>query len=207
MHGSCVLSKAVGSMNGVFKGRARVIVLKITEDQFDVYWAFNEVWSFAKQRSTDPIVVLFPWASGPNDRDEDFPWIRVKPTIQDIFAEGVSIVVASGNEARDPDRQLVDSMPARWAAPSFPLIVAGAVDNLGSRAIFSQRGDLLTTWAPGLNVACAGSLGIDSGTSFSAGMVSILERDVHRYCTDETFRSEVFWRISTLWMKSGRSKG
>lgn len=92
-----------------------------------------------------------------------------------IFDLGGTIVVPSGNQATTLGRQDVDTLPALWESPAFPLIVVGAVDNMGTITPFSQGPTHVTTWAPGLQVQCARRYGFrtSSGTSFSTGMVRL----------------------------------
>ena len=82
---------------------------------------------------------------------------------------------------------LIHLLPYRCNADSestqggraFPLIVAGSVNPQGLFADFTQgRLDhFQVIWAPGTDVVCASGVGMgsvtSSGTSFSAGMVSL----------------------------------
>ena len=97
--------------------------------------------------------------------------------MQQITKEDATIVVSAGNYARTPGRKNVRSLPARWASASFPIIVAGSVDNNGAPYLSGQRGPRVTAWAPGVEVVCADrqqSTTKGSGTSVSAGMVKHL---------------------------------
>lgn len=85
--------------------------------------------------------------------------------------------MSSGNHALD--NKDVDTLPAGWADAVFPLIVAGSVNNNGILSSFSQGPSHVTTWAPGEDVQCASrrnaqrqNFQLETGTSFSAGMVS-----------------------------------
>ena len=179
-HGTCVASKAVGITNGVSKSSELIIVkMTLTETgqvlNTDVQWAFDEVYDdilTRQETSKQPIVVI--GAFGSTEELSVSPWPDIKRSMTEIFALGAAIVVSSGNHAgRSPN---VDEIPALWANgdPSFPLIVAGAVNNKGNTWPFSQGGNRLTVWAPGDQVQCADRAGsrLASGTSFSTGMVS-----------------------------------
>lgn len=135
------------------------------------------LWAFAKIRAdiesspqTVPAVVAYPWTSYGAD---PVPWGLVKYNMRAIFDLGGVIVVASGNNPTTPGRQNVDTLPALWESPAFTLIVAGAVNNPGNVADFSQGPSYVTTWAPGVNVQCAKRYGFrrGSGTSHATGMV------------------------------------
>jgi hypothetical protein len=82
---------------------------------------------------------------------------------------GVPFVAASGNEGRDPNRNLVDQVPMVFQDDDIPLIIVGASDYDGKRADYSQTGPLVTVYAPGSEVDCQtkvdGQHGVASGTS------------------------------------------
>ena len=101
--------------------------------------------------------------------------------MKDLISLGAVIVVPSGSYGQRSF--FADTVPAIFTAPAkipgeqpLPLIVAGAVDNSGAEAPWSQH--TLTAnmvYAPGVKVACAkrgwNIRPTESGTSFSAGMV------------------------------------
>jgi len=172
-HGSWVLSKAVGRVNGVFKADAGLEIIKATGSRTDLDWAFDTVLQKVRLRPSEPVVVLYPWASPETDREQDYPWTVIKPTVQQIFEHDAVVIVPAGNYAQG-GRRKVDALPARWASPTFPLIVAGSVSNPGAYSYFTQGGDRVTAWAPGLEVQCADqgrTFAKRSGTSHSTGMV------------------------------------
>lgn len=93
-----------------------------------------------------------------------------------LFAEDVTIVVPAGNYGNEQGRSKVDTLPATWESNEFPLVVAGAVDNLFDKGSFSQGPERVTVHAPGVEVRCAkkgqGAAGQSTGTSVASGMVS-----------------------------------
>ena len=185
-HGTCVASKAVGITNGVSKSSELIIVkLALLETgqilDSDLQWAFDEVYDdilTRQETSKQPIVVIA--AFGTTEDPSVSPWPDIKRRMTDIFALGAAIIVPSGNHALDRGRSRnVDEIPALWANadPSFPLIVAGAVNNEGVTWPYSQGGNHVTIWAPGDQVQCADRAGFRraNGTSFATGMVSNLK--------------------------------
>lgn len=182
-HGSRVLSNAIGITNGVYKNviglktkNSMVVVVKVDSKLSlgEILWAFSAIRTDIRDSpTTQPAVIAYPWTS--HDVDP-IPWLTIKTYFQEIFDLGGTIVVPSGSDAGKPGRQAdLDTLPAGWESPIFPLIVVGAVDNLGSPAAFSQGPTQVTVWAPGVNVQCAKRYGFrtGSGTSQSAGMVCL----------------------------------
>lgn len=140
----------------------------------EILWAFSVIRTDIRDSLTlQPAVIAYPWTSYHAD---PVPWLTVKNYIQEIFDLGGTIILPSGNDAQTPGTQAdVDTLPAGWENPTFPLIVVGAVDNTGNPAPFSQGPSHVTVWAPGVDVQCAKRYGfrIGSGTSQSAGMVCL----------------------------------
>ena len=182
-HGSCVLSKVIGLTNGVYKNRigfraknSRVVVVKFNPNAIgglgEILWAFSAIRAdILNNRRAEPAVIAYPWTAYNAD---PIPWSSIKGMIQEIFNLGGTVIVPSGNAAENASRSTdVDTLPAMWATANFPLIVVGSVDNTGTLAPFSQGPTHVTIWAPGVDVQCARRFGfrIDSGTSYSTGMV------------------------------------
>ena len=179
-HGSCVLSKAIGLTNGVYKNtknlqdkNSRVVVLKVAvrRNTAEMIWAFDAI--LADMRG-DPnpqgAVIIFSLLSNQNFVPADHEPIR--QTMLKIFNLGGVITVPSGNNA-DRGRPYVDAVPALWESPTFPLIVVGAVGVTYQRASFSQWPNHVTIYAPGDQIQCAMRHGtrITQGTSHANGMV------------------------------------
>ena len=174
-HGSCVLSKAAGLINGVSK-QAQVVVLKATGIDEDIIWAWANVLAHQIQHPTHPAVVIWAYNSKADAREDQTPWRDIRPTMKSIFSNGGTIIVSSGNRPlTDRSRQAVDTFPALWSNGNFSLIVAGSVNDYGRESKFSQGRDHVTVWAPGENVQCSKRGDFrrrHTGTSLSTGMVS-----------------------------------
>ncbi|KAI4137883.1 MAG: hypothetical protein LQ341_004928, partial [Variospora aurantia] len=160
-HGSCVLSKAIGTYSGVYKNRigrtknSEVVVVKFDRQPSfgEILWAFSIInTDIRDSRTAQPAVVTFPWTVYNAD---PIPWSIIKTYFEQIFDQGGTIIVPSGSNARTPGRRDVDTLPALWESPVFPLVVVGAVNNIGSIPVFSQGPTHVTVWAPGVDVQCA----------------------------------------------------
>lgn len=149
----------------------------------DIAWAFQQIVNnIAKQQSSRVVVLLAattktPWRS---QLLQDARFSRLYLRMKNLIDLGAVVVVPSGSYG---ERSFfVDTVPAVFASSSgvpgqlpLPLIVAGAVDNRGVEASWSQS--ILTDMvrAPGVQVACAKKgwkfRPTETGTTFSAGMV------------------------------------
>ena len=172
-HGTCAASKAAGRINGVSKNTF-IHVMKTTLRFSDLLWAFDRILTDMVDSPTTRVVVLFPATSiTPLTPTMIQIWTILRSFISDLTHRGAIIVIPAGNNAK---RSLnVDTFPALFTVDRrdpLPLIVVGAVDDYGARAPFSQTGRLVTVWAPGVDVQCAGRPKGASGTAFAAGMVS-----------------------------------
>jgi len=190
-HGSCVASKATGLTNGVSKNSHLVMIkagLTIADTHFAFATALDDILTKDRKRKA---VLLFPRSStdkfsqaSPTPKN----WAVIRALINDFFAADIPVIVPAGNGARTAAPNEINSVPALWgivssaqaAVSPFPLIVAGAVTNRGLFAPFSQGrlNRYQLAWAPGDGVRCARRDGVRgdvwaSGTSFSAGMVSV----------------------------------
>lgn len=166
--------------NNVEKNKySEVVVVKVDKPlpSEDILWAFATVHAdIRNSRTAHPAVVVFPWTSY---NDNPVPWSKIKRFFEKIFDLGGTIIVPSGNDAMTPGRQQgVDTLPALWESPTFPLVVVGAVNNIGNIPVFSQGPIHVTVWAPGVDVRCARRYGVrdGSGTSHSSGMVGFCNR-------------------------------
>ena len=178
-HGSCVASIAAGAFNGVCK-QSKLVVIKIglSLPLRELVWAFDAILTDIKNGgNVKPGVILFPFASF--DNPDIMEWVLIKMGMTKIIAQGGTIVVPAGNYAHNArSRSEADTLPAVWADATFPLIVAGAVNNDGKHFYVSQGGRHVTAWAPGVNNPCAAGPGTRflaiRGTSGAAAMVRSL---------------------------------
>lgn len=204
-------SKAVGLANGVYK-RSNLAVVKIDPSITirEFVWAFDNVLTdITSGGRVKPAVVIFPVVS--EDDPDEAAWDEVKNSMQLIIDRGGSIVVSAGNLRSGNQRQDVDTFPALWAENTFPIIVAGAVNNVGVPWSGSQGGPHVTTWAPGVQVRCAARRSAyrkATGTSVASGMVSlkILHGIPILAAVEYADKSSPGWRTSRLWSCAGESK-
>ena len=156
-------------------------IVKAGLDAASVLSAFDiivaELGHRPAEESAVPVVVSFgassvvPFVSA---RPYPRPWERIYDALKEITDRGAYVVVSAGNQATTRSRT-TDTLPAlfRLASPAIPLLVAGAVDNEGALASFSQQFPFGSTiYAPGVSIRCAG-VDRPSGTSYSTGMVII----------------------------------
>lgn len=153
-------------------------MLKTARDEFEQIWAFSKARDLTKELFGNT-VIAFPRGRrllpGKQYPDVD----RIKELMQEIFDASGVIVVPAGNGAKDPERTMVDGVPALWARSDFPLIVVGAVDNDGNRAPFSQGGNKVSIHAPKVRLSCPHDDERQfSGTSYVAPMVSLQLRRI-----------------------------
>ena len=162
------------------------MVVKSSLSVVDIAWAFQQVVNAAAKQKSSRIVVLLgattkaPWSG---EMFQDARFSRLYLRMENLITLGAVVVVPAGDYGQR--RSLVDTVPAVFAAPSgvpgrpsLPLVIAGAVDNRGVGASWSQTSLGAMTWAPGVNVACTkrgwNFRPTETGTSFSAGMVRSL---------------------------------
>lgn len=172
-HGSCVASKAAGTINGVSK-YSRLVVVKASLDLADTELAFRLAYDdIVSKRRQKKSVVLFPRSSLESySPGVTLPekWDSIMDIMQLLFEQGVEIVVPADNHGTS--RFALDTVPAIWAS-GMPLIVVGATTIYGDYADFTQGRDFISTvWAPGVDIQCAGAISNVAGTSVAAGLVT-----------------------------------
>ena len=176
-HGSCVASKAGGTVFGVSKDTPLIIV-KSSTLHGDIAWAWVKVRDDIRANPGRKAVVVFATGSvdvyTPGSTVKE-PWSSIRTHMADIISMDGVIVVAAGNSRRGNDRKAVDIFPAVFESAQLPLIVAGAVDDTGRLAWFSQGPGHVSVWAPGVQIPCtrpSRQIQTGRGTSYSAGMVA-----------------------------------
>ena len=181
-HGSCVASKTTGARNGVSK-TSQLVVVKSSLSLVDIAWAFQQIVNDVARRKDRKVVVLLTAtmkAAWQSEFFGDARFSRLYLRMQNLINLGAVVVVPSGNYAQRTF--FADTVPAVFASASkipghqpLPLIVAGAVDNKGAQAPWSQNALTNMVWAPGVKVACTKKgwniYPTGTGTSFSAAMV------------------------------------
>lgn len=99
---------------------------------------------------------------------------KMKVSIKTLLDNDVPVFVSAGNSAQiyDDDGNLrpnVDTSPANFEGPDYPLIVVGATDFTGTPAPFSQAGDHVQVWAPGVGIQAQDK---DSDNALTKGGIS-----------------------------------
>jgi subtilisin family serine protease len=97
--------------------------------------------------------------------------------IKRLLDMDIPMFVVAGNFATDPQRTDVDTYPALFAAPDYPLGVVGSTDHGGARSSFSQGGLQVTLHALGNQITCmlrdSNSVATDKeGTSYATAIVA-----------------------------------
>jgi subtilisin family serine protease len=168
-HGTHVAGTLVGSDVGV-AGRARVVPVRVLDCtglglMSDVVDGLD--WIAAQHESGVPAVANLSLGGGPNPVAD--------AAVQGLVDDGVTVVVAAGNESGDA----CDTSPAR--APSA--VTVGATDSADRQAVFSNHGSCLDLYAPGVDIRSAWSTSPSaystiSGTSMAtphvAGVAAVL---------------------------------
>ncbi|KAJ9668147.1 hypothetical protein H2201_001576 [Coniosporium apollinis] len=103
-----------------------------------------------------------------------------RDAIEEALKNDVPVLAAAGNKAekKSPDGKLregIDTAPAIYESPDFPIIVVGSTDHDGKRAATSQGGDKVTLLAQGIDIVCQGvpfAPQIKSGTSLATPQVA-----------------------------------
>ena len=197
-HGSCVASKAMGSINGVAKSSS-LHVVKSTLSVLDLSWAMNDILEKVtnplradyKTRSVVTLAISSnrPYFTGMEDIQ---PWKQMYKDLKELIDNDIVVVVPSGNYKTRAAR--IDTLPALWSLPHRPpqnpaldLVIAGAVDVDGQPSYFSQGDAEATVWSTGVDVTCARAFGqtdvVKSGTSYAVGMVSRVKPWIKRRLT------------------------
>ena len=159
------------------------MVVKSSFSTVDIAWAFQQIVNdVSEHRSRRAVVLLAATTKGPwwPESFQETPFSRLYLRMQNLINLGAVVVVPAGNNGQRSF--FADTVPAVFASPSkipghqpLPLVVAGAVDNRGAEASWSQNTLTGMVWAPGVKVTCT-KKGWNvqpkgTGTSFSAGMV------------------------------------
>ena len=164
---------------------SKVIIVKmeslLLSETIEVW---DQIWSDIKSKGRQKkSVCTYSVASRKkvNPNNPGLQYSQLRDEIQTLLDNDVPVVVAAGNEAqKDGGRPDVDTAPAVFEGPDYPIIVIGNCNNAGGRTASSQAGNHLAIWAPGTNVPCldynedATSSVIKTGTSFCESTPSFL---------------------------------
>lgn len=169
-HGTCVADKVAGYNYGVAKN-ANLVFLRVPDDDEEVFTSgmllvFRMMVADIQKRKEDGYtklpVVSISW--GTTGLSEEFTEILFQ-AISNLMDQGTVLCILSGNMAAESYN--VNAWPALAKERLDNIILVGAVDNDGLEAPFSQGGDLVDVWAPGVNLVCA--YGAGDGTAPSPG--------------------------------------
>lgn len=155
----------------------------------------------SKKRQKQSVVTISMASAGsvdPNRSNLVGARLRQYDDIARLLANDVIVVTAAGNDAKEKDvngnlRVNVDTAPAVFEGPDYPLIVVGATDFTGTPAGYSQLGDHVTILGPGSKILCQDKALnapiTESGTSFCMSKVCSLydidELPNFAFATDE----------------------
>ncbi|KAI0810214.1 pectate lyase superfamily protein-domain-containing protein [Xylaria sp. FL0064] len=198
-HGTFVLADAGGAMLGVCK-KCDIVYSGhglMQDDSYSVrdWWLEDllSAWDDMNEDGRTPAksVINLSWGSQPNFWTPVFI-LRLYEILSMMVNAGVTVVMSAGNAGITPDpvtgqpRTNVDTYPQMFARPptaSNPnqyyipnLILVGASDQYGKKAMFSQEASYITTYAAGKNIYGTTETGYEasSGTSFAAPQVAAL---------------------------------
>ena len=156
--------------------------MKSSLNVVDIAWAFQKIVNDVAQQRQRRVVVLLAATTLTAWRPEAFQDARLNRIylrMKNLIDLGAVVVVPSGDYAQRSS--FADTVPAVFASSfmlghkQLPLIVAGAVDNSGAEASWSQSTINGMVWAPGVKVTCTKRgwhlRSTETGTSVSAGMV------------------------------------
>ncbi|KAK6211340.1 allergen Pen n 13 [Colletotrichum tabaci] len=168
-HGTCAASKTVGKMTGVAK-RANLVGVRINLNQFGLLRGLQAVVDDVKQKGHKGKAVVT--TSVYLKESNTMYTVSMRSVIKSLVNLDVPIVATAGNRYQEGITE-PNTLPATLAK-ELPVIVVGAAAKDFKIAAFSQRGDLVTTYAIGVDVQCADLAGIAerSGTSFAAPQVA-----------------------------------
>ncbi|KAI9820804.1 MAG: hypothetical protein M1827_005175 [Pycnora praestabilis] len=200
-HGTCMLSKVIGSGVGVAKNAKSTMVSiadyngntnieSIIDALVKVYddIALN---GYGGQAVVSMSLVFHPKNFPGTDPEPDYTiaWkAAMIKMINALISVGAVLVAAAGNEGGE-----VTGFPAAFGATIPGLIVVGGVDNLGNQWGMGQTAAFVKVSAPAVDVSCADAdddqdLIVQTGTSLATAMVAGL---VATFLTTGTTVSQV----------------
>ncbi|KAI1159223.1 pectate lyase superfamily protein-domain-containing protein [Nemania serpens] len=198
-HGTFVLADAGGDTLGVCK-KCELVYSGHGLMQDDSYtvrdWWLEDLlsaWDDMNEGGRTPAksVLNLSWGSQPRYWTAVFI-LRLYEILNIMVNAGVTVVISAGNAGITPDlvtgqlRPNVDAYPQMFARPPTAgnpnqyyipnLILVGASDQYGKKAMFSQDAPYVTTYAAGKNIYGTTETGYEasSGTSFATPQVAAL---------------------------------
>ncbi|KAJ9637176.1 hypothetical protein H2199_007462 [Coniosporium tulheliwenetii] len=182
-HGSCVASKATGTEHGSAKKATLVVVKMGNLSLVEIVAAWNLALQDIKdkQRMKKSIITISLASLDLVDPNNLSNMQKAeRRAIEKALKSDVPVLAIAGNKAEEKTldgklREEVDTAPAIYESPDFPIIVVGSTDHDGRRAATSQGGDKVTLLAQGVDIVCQGvpfAPQIKSGTSFATPQVA-----------------------------------
>lgn len=155
LHGTCTADKALGAQYGAAKKATLTTVVMARAMLAEILSAFSQIATDLREHpERRKFSVVTMSLSGPTVNSGHPLTKYLRSTIESVMSMDVPVVVTAGNNARQPGHELVDRMPAAFAAPDCPLIVVGSSNAAGQRSAFSQRGPQVTIHAVGEDITC-----------------------------------------------------
>ncbi|MFI8853332.1 S8 family peptidase [Streptomyces sp. NPDC053499] len=160
-HGTHVASTVAGKAHGVAK-KANVVAVRVLDDQGSgTTEQVVEGIDWVTKNAKAPSVANMSLGGGADE--------ALDKAVQNSIKAGVTFAVAAGNESSDAG----NSSPARVKEA----LTVGATDNKDAQATFSNYGEALDLYAPGVDITGAWNTGDDatdtiSGTSMASPHVA-----------------------------------
>ncbi|MGA0862925.1 MAG: S8 family serine peptidase [Ilumatobacteraceae bacterium] len=190
-HGTHVSATVVGATVGVAKGATVIPVRALDCTGSGTYVMVDEALKWiASHHTSGPAVVNLSLGVSPSDDDPNPTSTAIKNAINALIAEGIPVVVAAGNEQANSCL----TMPVRYEADYAGVIGVAASGWDDEEASFSNWGDCVDVFAPGIDILSAYKTSSTSyielsGTSMATPHVSgvvarLLEADTSRTPAD-----------------------
>ncbi|KAI8150463.1 hypothetical protein K4K49_012447 [Colletotrichum sp. SAR 10_70] len=176
-HGTCAASKIVGRGAGTAK-RAGLVTVRIDADAWGVIEGLQAAAKdiIAKDLRGKAVVSISVGVEIVDPKEDQVIIDYIQEVLQVLQEWDIPVVCPSGNNGVAGQTVQVNEYPAMFA-DKFPVIVVGSTSRRLEKSWFSQKGNLLTTWAVGENVRCASStnlagLKFETGTSFAGPQIA-----------------------------------
>uniref|UniRef100_L2GBC5 Subtilisin-like protease n=1 Tax=Colletotrichum fructicola (strain Nara gc5) TaxID=1213859 RepID=L2GBC5_COLFN len=171
-YGTCIASKTVGDTSGAAK-RADLVGVRIDFTEFGLLHGLQAAADEIRGNGLQGKAVIS--VSILTNAPSAAYTTSMRSIIQSLIKLDVPVVTGAGNKFQDGIEE-PHKLPA-VLAKELPVIVVGSADKDFGISAFSQRGNLVTTYAIGADVMCAESLeatslATHSGTSFATPQIA-----------------------------------
>ncbi|KAK1838324.1 subtilisin-like protease [Colletotrichum chrysophilum] len=171
-YGTCIASKTVGDTSGAAK-RASLVGVRIDFTEFGLLRGLQAAADEIRGKGLQgkAVISVSILTTAPSAAYTT----SMRSIIQSLIKLDVPVVTGAGNKFQDGIEE-PHKLPA-VLAKELPVIVVGSADKDFGISAFSQRGNLVTTYAIGADVMCAESLeatslATHSGTSFATPQIA-----------------------------------